>query len=142
MINSTASTIKNNRKKVREANLHFFDREINQTLPNFRKILSDNWSLLKINSRLKHVFNEQPVIAYRRNKNLRDVIGDTTIKNNKVVRKQKSTLKSGYSKPCFSRTNNLYCKQVVPATNFKNNITLKTYQIHHQLNCNSSYIIY
>ena len=32
----------------------------NQTLPNLRKILSDNWSLLK-----KHVFKEQPIIAYR-----------------------------------------------------------------------------
>ena len=120
MINSTASTIKNNRKKVREANLHFFDREINQTLPNFRKILSDNWSLLKINSRLKHVFNEQPVIAYRRNKNLRDVIGDTTIKNNKVVRKQKSTLKVVIVNHAFQEqttffANKLYRPQLLKA---------------------------
>ena len=62
----------------------------NQTLPNFRKILSDNWNLLKLYNRLKHVFKEQPITAYRRNGNLRDVIGDTTIENNKVVGKQKS----------------------------------------------------
>ena len=34
----------------------------NQTLPNFRKVLSENWSLLKINNRLKHAFKEQPII--------------------------------------------------------------------------------
>ena len=40
----------------------------NQALPkkNF------NYSLLKINKRLKHVFKEQPTKAYHRNKNLRD----------------------------------------------------------------------
>ena len=77
---------------------------------------------------------EQPIIAYSRNKNLRDLIGDTTIENNKVVIKQKLILTSGYCKPCFSRTNNL-CNQVVPATTFKRNITSKTYQIFHQKNC-------
>ena len=39
------------------------------------------------------------IIANRPNKNLRYIIGDTTIKNNKVVRKQKPTLKSGCCKP-------------------------------------------
>ena len=37
---------------------------------------------------LKHLFKEQPIIAYQRNKNFRDVIVDTSIENNKVVRKQ------------------------------------------------------
>ena len=74
----------------------------NQTLPHFSNILSDNRSLLKINNRLKHVFKEQPTIAYHQNKNLRDIKGDTTIKNNNVVRKQRAELKNGYYKPCFS----------------------------------------
>ena len=59
----------------------------NQTVPNFGKILSDNWSLLKINNRLKHIFKEQSVIGYRQNKNLRYMIGDTTTENNKAIRK-------------------------------------------------------
>ena len=58
----------------------------NQTLPNFRKILSENLSWLEINnSRLKHVFKEQPIIAYRRNKTSRHMIRGTNIKNDKVV---------------------------------------------------------
>ena len=59
----------------------------NQTVPNFGKILSDNWSLLKINNRLKHIFKEQSVIGYLQNKNLRYMIGDTTTENNKAIRK-------------------------------------------------------
>ena len=69
-----------------------------------------NQSLLKINKRLEHEFKEQPTIAYRRNKNLRNMIGGTTIENIKVVRKKKPILKSSYCKPCFSRTNNDCCK--------------------------------
>ena len=131
MFNSTASAIENNRRKRH-----------NQILPKFRKILSDNWSLIKVNNRLKHVFKEQPIIAYRRNKNLRDMIGGTTIKSNRAVGKQRTILKRGYCKPCFSRTNSLYCKQVIPVTTFKSNVTLKAYQVFHQLNCKSSYITY
>ena len=97
----------------------------NQTLPNFRKIQSDNWSLLKLNNRWKNVFKEQSIIAHCRNKNLRNMIGDAAIESNKVVRKQKPKLKSSYYKPRFSRTNKLCCKQVVPATTFKSNTTLK-----------------
>ena len=58
-----------------------------QTVPNFGKILSDKWSLLKINNRLKHIFKEQSVIGYRQHKNLRYMIGDTTTENNKAIRK-------------------------------------------------------
>ena len=36
------------------------------------------------------------MIAYCRNKSLRDKIGDTTIENNRVVRKQKPMLKSAF----------------------------------------------
>ena len=69
------------------------------------------------------------------------MIGDTTIESNKVVRKQRLILKSGYYKPCFSRTNNLCCKQVLPAIAFKSNVILKTYYIFHHINCKCSFII-
>ena len=73
----------------------------NQTLTKFRKILGDNWSLLKINSRRKHIFKEKLIIAYCQNKSLRDLIGDTTIENNKLVTKQKPKLRSDYCKLYF-----------------------------------------
>ena len=58
------------------------------------------------------------------------------------VRSHYHQIKSGYWKPCFSRTNNLCCKQVLLAATFKSNATLKAYQIFHQLYCKSSHIIY
>ena len=35
----------------------------NQALENFRKSISNNWGLLKINNRLKYVFREKHVAA-------------------------------------------------------------------------------
>ena len=70
------------------------------------------------------------------------MIEGITNENNKIVRKQNPILKSSYCKSCFSKTNKLCCKQVVPATTFERNVTLKSYQILRQLNCKISYIIY
>ena len=70
------------------------------------------------------------------------MIGEATIKNSKAIRKQNLILKNGYCQPCFSRTINLCYKQIAPATTFKRNATLKTYQIFYQLNYKDSYIIY
>ena len=36
----------------------------NQTLPNFSKVIINNCNLLKINNKLKHVFEEKPFISY------------------------------------------------------------------------------
>ena len=74
-------------KKKEKSNRITLTMAYNHTLPSFRKVLGDNWSFPKINNRLKHVFKEQPIIAYRRYKNLGNMIGYTTIKNNKLVRK-------------------------------------------------------
>ena len=51
-----------------------------------------NWHLLKINNEIYKVFTEKPIIAYRRNKNIQDLIGSNTIENNKVKRKRKVNL--------------------------------------------------
>ena len=59
----------------------------NRTLPNLHKAIEKHWHLLKINNEISKVFTEKPIIAYRRNKNIRDLIGSNTIENNKVKRK-------------------------------------------------------
>ena len=38
--------------------------------------------------------------------------------------------------------NKLYCKQFVPTTTFKSNVTLKIHRIFHQPNCKSSHVLY
>ena len=54
-----------------------------------------------------------PIIVYRRNKYLRDLIGDINIESNKVFGKQKLILKGNYCKPWFSRTNKLLYRQLL-----------------------------
>ena len=70
------------------------------------------------------------------------MIGGTTIKNNKVVRKQKPILKSGSCKLAFQEQTALVVSKSYRPKTFKDNFTLKAYQIFHQLNCKSRYLTY
>ena len=55
------------------------------------------------------------------------MIGDATIENKKAVRKQKLLLKSGFCRPCFSRTNNLFpVNKLYQQKIFKSNVTLES----------------
>ena len=47
----------------------------NKTLPNLKQIVNKHWHLLQINSNPRTAFEQEPLIAYRRNKNLGDLIG-------------------------------------------------------------------
>ena len=113
----------------------------NKTLPNIRSAIDKTWNILQINKELAQTFQEKPIIAYRRNPNLRDMIGQTTMKHNKVERKSKKVQK-GRCSPCLSRPNNLCCKQVTSCTTFKSNKHERVYQILHNTNCHSTFCIY
>ena len=58
-----------------------------KTLPNVKQIINKHWHLLQINSNLRTAFEQEPIIAYGRNKNLGDLIGGKKILDNKVVSK-------------------------------------------------------
>ena len=47
----------------------------NRTLPNIKRAMSNNWDLLRINQEFKDVFQEPPILAFRRNSNLYDILG-------------------------------------------------------------------
>ena len=112
----------------------------NKNLPPIRNMIEKHWNILKINDKFKDTFKTPPVIAYRRNKNLRDLLGQTTISNNKVSRCKPNN--NGKCKPCLTRTGNLCCKQVSSTNTFTSNQTKRSYQIYHNVNCKSSFIIY
>ena len=112
----------------------------NKQHPDMRAIIDNNWNLLKIDENTSKAFVDKPTIAFRRNKNLRDIIGQTTIINNKVKRNKKPTI--GLCKPCFSRPDNLCCKQVTETNQITSRYNSKTYDIYHHTNCKSSYVIY
>ena len=81
------------------------------------------------------------MIAFRRNKNLRDILGQTHLsKNKKIVPKEHPAYGSSYA--CLSRANNQCCKQVVSTKRFKSQVTNESFQIRHKLNCGSRNVIY
>ena len=67
-----------------------------RTLPNIKKIIDEHWHLLQINPKLKNTFQANPIIAYKRNKNLKEIIGSNKILNNKVIRKIKKQKRSTF----------------------------------------------
>ena len=113
----------------------------NRTLPNVKRAISNNWNLLHINQEFKDVFQEPPILAFRRNRNLYDLLGCKNIVDGKLQRLPKKK-KIGFSTKCFSKSGNLCYKQVVHTQSFKSNVTQKTYHIFRDLNCKSKLLIY
>ena len=111
-------------------------------LPNAKAAVEKHWQILQINEKMKANFTEKPIMAYRRNRNLGDILGQKTILNNKVVRKGDISNQSGSCSPCLSRNDNLCCKQIRQTSTFQSRKTKKKYKIFHQVNCKSKFIIY
>ena len=78
----------------------------NRTLPNVKRAISNNWNLLHINQEFKDVFQEPPILAFRRNRNLYDLLGCKNIVDGKLQRLPKKK-KIGFSTKCFSKSGNL-----------------------------------
>lgn len=112
----------------------------NKHNPKIQEIINNNWNLLNLDQETSQKFVEKPIVVYRRNKNLRDIIGQTTIINNKVQReKQRPT---GGCKPCKPDASNLCCKQLSKANTITSTVNNKTFKIYHTTNCKSTNIIY
>ena len=112
----------------------------NKNLPNLKKAIDDNWSILSINAELAPSFKEKPTLAFRKNRNLQNLLCKHKLKNNKPV--IKAERKTGKCSPCLSHGRNKCCKQMVSTDHFTNRKTGKKFFIHHNLNCRSSKVIY
>ena len=91
--------------------------KFSRTLPNIKKII-DEHLLLQVNLKLKNTFQEKPIIAYKRNKDLKEIISNRIL-NNKVIRKKKAEKKHLFCSPCYTRRDNLCCQQVEKTNVFK-----------------------
>ena len=98
-----------------------------------------HWHLLHINPNLAEIFQNPPILAFRRNKNLRDIIGTKLIENGKVKRKFTNKIQ-GKCTPCLANNRTLCCKQIVHTTTFRSNQTNRIFHIYHNLK--SKYVIY
>ena len=61
----------------------------NRKLSNMRQIINEYLIVLKLNLDLEETFQNNPSVAFKRNKNLQEIIGDHTMKNPFRKRKRK-----------------------------------------------------
>jgi hypothetical protein len=117
-----------------------FTVTFNKTLPDIRQTIDKNWHLLLTNPVIAQTFPEKPTLAFRRNRNLKDLIGETHLsRNKKITRKRKKT---GSCSACLTHGNNLCCRQIVSTKTFQSMHTGEVFEIYHLLNCRSRNVIY
>ena len=80
----------------------------NRFLPNISNNVQNHWSTLYISTTLQGLFQEESVVAFRRKRNLKGLIGSNCIENGKVKR-AKNTFTIGTCSPCLSKIGNLCC---------------------------------
>ena len=71
-----------------------------------------------MNLELQETFQNYPFVAFKRNKNLQEIIGGRTIKNGKVLKTNLEN-KKGKCDPCNTNNSSLYCKQVIDTSTFR-----------------------
>ena len=94
-----------------------------------------------MNSNLRTAFEQEPIVAYGRNKILGDLIGSKKILDGKVVRKKVSH-KQLFCKPCLTRIDNICYQEVLKTNTFTSYRTSKKFKVFHQLNYKCSHLIY
>ena len=87
------------------------------------------------------MFVNKPTIAFKRNKNIQDLISDHLIKDGKVAKK-KLRKRQGKSKTCNTTRSALCCIQVVNTNTFKSKQTKRVFNIYHTITYKSQRIIY
>ena len=108
-------------------------------LPDIRKIVNESWSILQINEAESRKFPEKPRVCFRRNRNLRDVLGQTKLTGGKVVR---TTKQSGRCTPCRGRADARCCTHIVNTSVFTDGSGRKRFKIRQKTGCRSKNAIY
>lgn len=119
-----------------------FTTTFNRHHPPIQKIINAHWPLLHTNKKTSEAFAERPVVAYRRNKNLREILGQVHISRGKKIIKPKKKERHTGSRACLSSSKNLCCGQLHSTKTFTSETTGETLEILHSLNCRSRNCIY
>ena len=129
-------------KKKTPSNRTPFTTTYNKQLPPVQKIINQHWHLLQTQKDIAPSFAERPVVAYRRNKNLRDLIGQMHLsRGKKIIKTRKPTTNNG-CKACLTTSRNQCCRHITSTKTFKSHNTGEELTILHNLNCKSKNCIY
>ena len=121
-----------------------FTTTYNKAHPPIQEIINRHWHILKTHEEIAPTFEEKPVVAFRRNKNLRDLIGNVHLsRGKKIVKTRRPRNKVNYGcKACLTTTRNQCCRHIVSTKKFKSDVTGEELDILHDLNCKSRNCIY
>ena len=119
-----------------------FSTTYNTRQPPIRRIINDHWSVLHTKGELAEAFKDKPVVAYRRNKNLRDILGNVHLSRGRKITKSTRKPRFPGSKACLSSRRNQCCRHLQSTKTFTSAQTGETLNILHDLNCKSRNSIY
>ena len=95
-------------------------------MPNLKRIVDSSWNTLMINPAIATKFPQKPLFCYRRNRNLKDLLGQTRISKNKVVKKREEII--GKCSPCLRRPDTKCCRHIVSTSTFQNRTGKRQYK--------------
>ena len=113
----------------------------NRALPNIKQIIQNHWSILKTNKALEKTFSVEPIIAFLKIKSLKQLIGGSTIQNNKNTKKS-SNKYEGKCTPCKFGIRSLCRLQVRNTHSFRSQQNARIFTVFYQVNCKSDFVIY
>ena len=113
----------------------------NRFLPDLKTIIDKNQHILQIEAKLKEIFAKTPILAFKRNKNLRYIIGGNKVFYNKKILNV-NKFNKGKCQPCFTKSINLCCKQLKTCSTFQSVFHKCKFLIRHNVTCKSSCVIY
>ena len=61
----------------------------NRTLPDLETLIDKNWHILQIEAKSKKLFADPPILALKKNKNLKGIIGGNKVSDNKKIIERK-----------------------------------------------------
>ena len=102
------------------------------------EIANRNWHFLQSKERLARIFQEPPLIAYRRPKSLRDILVSTELRS-KTTRSSYNT--TGTCGPC-NKPKCSWCSRINKTSTFTGTLNNKVFDIFHTVNCQSTWVIY
>lgn len=117
-----------------------FITTFNRSLPKIRDVIGKNWDILLTNEKQAEIFKDKPIIAFKRNRNLKDLLGGAKLMNSKKV--VKGNRREGQCSPCLSQVGNLCCKHILSAKEFQSTTTRERFKIKHRVNCATKKGIY
>ena len=96
--------------------------------------------ILQINLDFCNLFASKPVISFKRNKNMQNLIHGHLVKGRKVAKRKLEKLQKK-SKTCNTTRSALCCMQVVNPNTFKSNETERVFNIYRTIRCENQWII-